>query len=259
MILDDIALKKKQTLLEKPYNFDLNRLYRNINNDNKKSFYSALSKEGLSIIGEIKKASPSRGIIKEDFNPIDIAKQYDLCVDAISVLTEEHFFLGSPDYIKDVHNTTNLPVLRKDFIISPMQIFEAAELGASAVLLIVALLDDKLILKDYISIAKGIGLDALVEVHNEKELNTAIEADADIIGINNRNLVDFSENINTTAELAEKIPNGKIIVSESSIHTAGDIRIVKSAGVHAVLAGESFMRSANISEKAKEFKMAYEC
>ncbi len=258
MILDDICAKKALTLRESRYIFDVRNLYEKMNTDKTASFKAALQKEGLSIIGEVKKASPSRGVIKADFKPVEVAKAYGKSVDAVSVLTEEHFFQGSPEYLKAIHKEIDLPLLRKDFVISPMQIFEARELGASAVLLIAAVLKDVRVLKEYIEFAKGVGLDALVETHNEEELEQALSAGAEIIGINNRNLKDFSEDIYTTVRLCEKVPKDKVVVSESSIHTAEDIAIVASAGVSAVLVGESFMRSGNIIKKAGEFREAYE-
>lgn len=258
MILDDIIQRKKLTLEESKYIFNALNMAQTINNNPVPSFFEALAKDGLSIIGEIKKASPSRGIIKEDFNPVFLAKQYEKCVDAISVLTEEHFFQGSPSYLLNVHNEVSLPLLRKDFVISPMQVLEARELGASAVLLIASVLNDKRILREFINLAKGVGLDALVEVHNKEELEIALEADAEIIGINNRNLNDFSEDLNTTITLAKDIPYGKLIVSESSIHTVDDIKTISSSKVNAVLVGESFMKTDDIIKKAKEFKEAYE-
>lgn len=258
MILDDIVARKKVTLENSQYKFDISRLNDIIKNDKISSFYDALNKKGLSIIGEIKKASPSRGIIKQDFEPIKIAEQYNKAVDAISILTEEHFFIGKPEYISNVHKNIDIPILRKDFIISPIQIFEARELGASAVLLIAAILNQKLILTEFINIAYGIGIDALVEVHNEQELELALNCGANIIGINNRNLYDFSEDINTTVNLKKLIPDNIIVVSESSIHTNEDIQIIKNSNIDAILVGESFMRSDNIIQKAEEFKKAYE-
>ncbi|MCD8158419.1 MAG: indole-3-glycerol phosphate synthase TrpC [Clostridiales bacterium] len=257
MILDDICARKKLTLAESKYIFDVRNLYEKMNSDRTASFKAALQKEGLSIIGEVKKASPSRGVIKADFHPVETAKAYGKSVDAVSVLTEEHFFQGSPKYLEDIHSEISLPLLRKDFVISPMQVFEARMLGASVVLLIVAVLKETDILREYIGFAKGVGLDALVETHNEKELNIALEAGADIIGINNRNLHDFTEGIYTTVKLSEKVPGDRVIVSESSIHTDKDIEIVAKAGVSAVLVGESFMRSGDIVKKAGEFRDAY--
>lgn len=258
MILDDIVAKKKVTLQKSDYKFDIKRLY-NAMELPVASFYDAIAKEGLSIIGEVKKASPSRGLIKADFDPVDIAKQYENVVDAISVLTEEHFFKGSPKYLKDIHGTVSTPLLRKDFVISPMQIFEARELGASSVLLIAAVLNDVRVLKEYIGYARGVGLEPLVETHNEPEIDIALEAGAKIIGINNRNLWDFTEDIYTTVRLRERIPADRLVVSESSIHTADDIKILSQAKVSGILVGESFMKSDNIANKAKEFRTAYGC
>lgn len=258
MILDDIVEKKKARLLKSDYKFDIENVYNAVKLNKVASFYEAIAKEGLSIIGEVKKASPSRGIIKEDFNPLDIARQYASAVDAISVLTEEDFFKGSAGYLRDIHREVKLPIIRKDFVISPMQIFEARELGASAVLLIVNILRDSRILKEYIELCSGLGMDALVEVHNSEEIEIAVLAGAKIIGINNRNLLDFSEDINTTVRLRQEIPEGILVVSESSIHTTEDIKVLKGANINGVLVGESFMRSENIIEKAKEFKTAYE-
>jgi len=259
MILDDIVARKKITLEESGYCFDALQTAESIKNDTVSDFYEALAKDGLSIIGEVKKASPSRGVIKEDFNPVEIAKQYANAVDAVSVLTEEHFFMGSPDYLTEIHKEISLPLLRKDFIISPLQIFEARELGASAVLLIAAILGEKRVLKEFLNIVHGLKMNALVETHNEKEIELALSAGAKIIGINNRNLYDFSEDINTTVRLSEIIPDGVLTVSESSIHTPEDIKVISGAGISAVLVGESFMRCDDIVKKAEVFRKAYEC
>ncbi|MDO4301062.1 MAG: indole-3-glycerol phosphate synthase TrpC [Clostridia bacterium] len=258
MILDDIVNVKKEYLLKSEYTFDVKRLYDAMEKP-VADFKAAMAKEGLSIIGEVKKASPSRGLIKPDFEPVKIAKEYEGAVDAISVLTEEKFFMGSPEYLRDIHKNVDLPLLRKDFVISPLQIFEAREMGASAILLIAAVLNDVRVLKEYINIARGVGFEPLVETHNEEEIELALEAGADIIGINNRNLKDFTEDIYTTVRLRELIPDDKIVLSESSIHTAEDIRILKKASINGILVGESFMKCDDIKAKAKEFKEAYGC
>jgi indole-3-glycerol phosphate synthase len=151
-----------------------------------------------------------------------------------------------------------LPLLRKDFVISPLQIFEAREMGASTILLIAAVLKDRLVLADFINIARGVGFEPLVETHNQAEVELALAAGADIIGVNNRNLYDFSENIETTLKLRELIPDGKLIVSESAIRTIDDIKLLKSASINGILVGEGFMRSGNIKQKAKELRSAYE-
>lgn len=257
-VLDKIVEAKKARLSKREYKPDIKRLYNILENDNRASFYEALKQDGLSIIGEIKKASPSRGLIKPDFDPVKIAGEYAGCVDAISVLTEEDNFQGSPDYLREVHKAVGLPLLRKDFIISHNQILEAAELGASAVLLIAAVLRESRVIGEFYDLAKSVGLDCLVEVHDREELEAALESGADIIGINNRNLHDFSEDITTTVRLRELVPSDKLVVSESSVHTAEDIRILARAGVDAVLVGESFMRSDDIAAKAREFKTAYD-
>jgi indole-3-glycerol phosphate synthase len=257
-ILEKIVDKKKVRLSERAYKPDIKRLYTLLENDDRASFYEAIKKPGLSIIGEIKKASPSRGLIKPDFKPVELAQDYAKCVEAISVLTEEDFFQGSGEYLKAVHKAVKLPIIRKDFVISHNQILEAAELGASAVLLITAILREPRVIGEFLDLAHSVGLDCLVEVHNKEELDVALESGARIIGVNNRNLHDFTEDIYTTVRLRELIPADRLVVGESSIHTAEDIKILAKAGVDGILVGESFMRSGDIVAKAKEFKDAYE-
>lgn len=220
------------------------------------SFYDALAIDGLSIIGEIKKASPSKGLIKADFNPIEIAKEYIGCVDALSILTEEDFFQGSYEYLESVSKIVDLPILCKDFIADEYQIYKAKAIGASAILLIVAMLSET-VLNSHISLAKSLGMDALVETHNIDEAKIALDAGADIIGINNRNLHTFDVDIMTTVEVAKIIGKDKIIVSESGINSKNDITAIKHADINAILVGESFMRCDDISAKAKELKDAY--
>ena len=234
MILDNIVEVKKNYLVNSNYTFDTKRLYGAMEKP-VADFRKAMAKPGLSIIGEVKKASPSRGLIRPDFEPVEIAREYEGAVDAISVLTEEKFFMGSPEYLKDIHNEVSLPLLRKDFVISPLQIFEAREMGASTVLLIAAILKSKRVLREYINIARGVGFEPLVETHNQEEIYLALEAGADIIGINNRNLKDFSEDIYTTVRLREHIPDDKIVLSESSIHTTDDIKVLKQANINGIL------------------------
>lgn len=250
MILDDIVAKKKQRLQTYNYISNTNTAYT-------ASFYDSLKTEGLSIIGEIKKASPSKGLIKPNFSPVELAKQYEAsCVDAISVLTEEDFFLGSPKYLIDVHKEVKLPLLRKDFIIDKNQIIESKNIGASAILLIVSILT-KLELKEFLEISNELGLDALVETHNETEIETALEADSKIIGINNRDLKTFKVDLNNTLRLRQLIPNNIVVVAESGINTIEDIKFIKQSNIDAILVGESFMKSDNIKLKAQEFKKAY--
>jgi indole-3-glycerol phosphate synthase len=207
------------------------------------SFEDALRAPGLSFICEVKKASPSKGIITEDFPYRRIAREYEAAgAAAISVLTEPQFFQGNPAYLQEIARDVRLPCLRKDFIIDEYQIYEAKFLGAAAVLLICALLDDKK-LAAFITIAESLGLSALVETHSEPEVASAVNAGARLIGINNRDLRTFAVDLDITRRLAKHIPAGIIKVSESGIHTPEDVARVKDCGVDAVLIGESMMRA----------------
>lgn len=179
----------------------------------KHGFYQALSKSGISIIGEFKNASPSLGKIKSKINLLDRIDEYNESVDAISCLTEEDHFDGNVDYLKKIRTITELPILRKDFMIDPYQFYEAKAIGADAVLLIAAILDDAQ-MKDFYQLSKELELDALVEVHDEKELERAMKIDADIIGVNNRNLKDFTISLDTTVQLSKLVPEDKVLVAE---------------------------------------------
>lgn len=257
-ILVKIVNKKKERIAELGENYTVD-FFKSKTDYTKKvpSFYEAMKKDGLSIIGEVKKASPSKGIIREKFIPVEIAKEYDQAVDAMSVLTEEHFFLGKPEYLKEIAENTNIPLLRKDFIINPVQIYEAKYLGASCVLLITSILSlEKL--KEFLALTKELGLDALVETHTEEEVKKALEAGADIIGVNNRNLKTFDVSLETTVKLSKLIPKNKILISESGIFNAEDIKYLKQANINGILVGESFMRSTDINKLAKDFKVAFE-
>ncbi len=216
-------------------------------------FKNALAEPGqIKLIAEIKKASPSKGLIRENFDPIAIAKIYEANhATAISVLTEDKYFKGQPEFVKQISDVVNIPILVKDFIIADGQIYEACINGASAVLLIAAILDDET-LKDLIGTAASLGPDCLVEVHNEKELDRAIAAGAEIIGINNRDLLAFTVDMQTCARLIPKIPKGKIIVGESGFKEYSQVRALKEMGGHGVLIGETFMREQDIAQKIKE-------
>lgn len=218
---------------------------------------SLMQKKPLAVIAEVKKASPSKGIIREDFNPMDIALQYEKSgASAISVLTEEHFFLGSPKYLQEVHRAVSIPVLRKDFLLDPIQIPEARALGADAVLLIAAFLE-KGKLRMLLEASSDFGLDALVEVHSESELEDAMKSGARIIGINNRNLKTFHVDFETTFKLLPSLrrtseqpsDGGTIVVSESGISNHEQVTRLSEAGVDAILVGESLMRSDDIGGK----------
>jgi len=209
-----------------------------------RNFAKAIRQQNITMICEVKKASPSKGIIAPDFHPADQALAYERGkASAISVLTEQDFFLGSDYHLTDVLNQVSLPVLRKDFTIDASQIYEARILGASAVLLIAALLPDRT-LAAYMQLADDLGLSVLLEVHTMEELMRALDLDAQIIGINNRDLHTFHVDLGATERLAPMIPQARTIVSESGIHTAGDLSRCYRSGVHSVLIGESLMRES---------------
>lgn len=208
-------------------------------------FEKALKKQDITFICEVKKASPSKGIIAHDFDYLSIAKDYEKAgADAISVLTEPDYFLGSDEYLKNIRKVVDIPIIRKDFIIDEYQIYQASSLGADAVLLICAILDTATI-KKYIKIADTLGLSCLVEAHNQDEINSALNANARIIGINNRNLHDFNTSVNTSISLKNSINNNAITVSESGISRSQDIENIRKAGFNAVLIGETLMKSEN--------------
>jgi len=258
MILDKIVQKKRENLISLKEKMSIDDIKEKIKNMKKPpSFYDAIAKKGLSIIGEIKKASPSKGLIRKDFNPVEIAREYEGAVDVISVLTEEDFFMGKAEYLREISKTVSLPILRKDFIIDEFQIYEARELGASCILLIVAILEQEKLV-EYIKLAESLNMDALVETHTEEEVKRAIAAGAKIIGINNRNLKNFSVDFNNTIRLKAMIPEGILVISESGIENKEQIKILKKAAVDGILVGESFMKSENIKNMAREFKGAYE-
>ncbi|MDP8258070.1 MAG: indole-3-glycerol phosphate synthase TrpC [Candidatus Aadella gelida] len=216
-------------------------------------FKKNISRKGhINLIAEIKKSSPSQGVIRVDFDPLRIAMTYHGAgAGAISVLTDERFFDGKLEYLGMLKKRVTLPLLRKDFIIDEYQIYESVLSGADAILLIANILTQEE-LNRYHSIAKGLGLDILVEVHNEEEVEKALNCHAAIIGINNRDLTSFNVDISVTQRLIRLIPENKIIVSESGIKTYEQIMFLKSLGVNAVLIGETFMRSENIGAKVRE-------
>ncbi len=206
------------------------------------TFSKGLSSPGLSIIAEIKRKSPSAGVINDRVDPLKLSKIYeDGGASGISVLTDKEGFGGSLDDLRNVVNHVSIPVLRKDFVIDPIQIAEAVHAKASAILFIVAALKDKL--KEYLECADRMGIEALVEVHDEKELMQALTAGAKIIGVNNRNLKTFNVSLETSKQLIRKIPKGVITVSESGIRTISDAKEMKDAGYDAILVGELLMRA----------------
>lgn len=215
-------------------------------------FAEALSRQGMSLIAEHKRRSPSAGAIREDLNLLDVTGSYEAAgAAALSVLTEEDWFGGSLDDLRAVRQSTDLPILRKDFTVDEYQLLEAAEAGADAILLIVAALDVAE-LHELEARALGLGLDVLIEVHDGDELEVALEMSSPLIGINNRNLKDFTVDIERTFELLPDIPAGKTVVSESGIRQAEQVERLDRVGVDAVLVGESLMRSADLEGAVRE-------
>jgi indole-3-glycerol phosphate synthase len=219
-----------------------------------RGFYETLNRPGIKIVAEIKQASPSKGMIVENFNPVQIAKVYESSgCDAISVLTEDKYFKGSLGDLEAVKKISSKPILRKDFIFDEYQIFEAKAYGADALLLICNILKTDQ-LKNLIRLTKNLGMDALVEVHDEEDLEKAIDCQANIIGINNRNLETFKVELSTTVRLSAKITGNVLKVSESGVKTPEDITLLNSSGVSVFLIGESILKSKNISEFINSLK-----
>lgn len=224
-----------------------------------RSFANALTGDGgrtLSLVAEVKKASPSAGVIAADFDPVAIARRYEAAgASAISVLTDERFFQGHLDHLVAVREAVGLPVLRKDFVLEDVQIYEAAAVGADAVLLIVAALtQDEL--ESLLDVATACQLDALVEVHTLEEMDRALATDASIIGINNRDLTTFQVDLATTELLSEQVPAGITLVSESGIRSDDDSRRLRACGVDALLVGEALMRSGDVAKQAAALRLA---
>ena len=217
-------------------------------------FKAALSKPGVSFICEVKKASPSKGLIAPDFPYVEIARQYqEAGADAVSVLTEPEFFLGADRYLEEIHREIELPLLRKDFIVDEYQIYEAKVLGASAVLLICSLMDMEK-LKRYMGICGSLGLSSLAEAHTDREVAMAAEAGADIIGINNRNLETFEVDFTNALRLRKLVDRGTIFVAESGIRTPEDIELLAENQVDAVLVGDTLMRAPDKKRALRELK-----
>ena len=217
-------------------------------------FEKALAKPGLSFICECKKASPSKGLIAPDFPYLQIAKEYEAAgADAISVLTEPKWFLGSDTYLKEITSAVSTPCLRKDFTVDDYMIYEAKLLGASAVLLICAILDDAQ-LREYLAICEDLGISALVEAHDDAEVDRALAAGARILGVNNRNLKTFTVDTENSRRLRAHIPRDVLFVSESGVKTAEDVAGLAAIGADAVLIGETLMRAPDKTAKLRELK-----
>ena len=210
-----------------------------------KRFYDAVQKPGLSFICEVKKASPSKGIIDPVFDYIGIVREYEAAgADAVSCLTEPKWFMGSDEIFRKIRSVISLPMLRKDFVVDEYQLYQAKLLGADCILLICALLDEKTI-RRYLGICEELGLAALVETHDDAEIRSAVNAGARMIGVNNRNLKDFSVDLDNAGRLREQIPQDRLYVAESGVSTCEDAAKLRQAGADAILVGEAMMRSAD--------------
>ena len=248
-ILNEIAARTKERIAEEKFKVPLRELISQQNSDlakhaeEKISFLETLKKPGMSYICEVKKASPSKGLIAPDFPYLDIAKEYEQAgASAISCLTEPFYFQGADRYLQEISQAVNIPVLRKDFTVDEYMIYQAKAFGASAVLLICAILDNSQ-LKAFGELAQELGLDALVEAHDQWEVDRALNLGVKIVGVNNRNLHDFTVDMGNSIRLRNMAPADTVFVSESGIKTAEDIRILYENQVDAVLIGETLMRS----------------
>ena len=243
-ILDKIIQHKKEEL-KKLKKISLKELLKSLRIQGKtRGFKKAISKHNkLCIIAEIKKKSPSVGVLRRDFNPVKLAQEFEkVGIQALSVLTDKFFFGGDISFISKIKEIVKLPILRKDFIIDGYQVYESYIAGADAILLIARIVSQEK-LKTLYSLATKLGMDCLVEVYSKADLKKALEINPQIIGINNRNLEDFKVNLNNTAKLIRSIPKDKIVVSESGINSKEDLEFLKSKGVDAVLIGEAFMKN----------------
>ncbi|MCI6242201.1 MAG: indole-3-glycerol phosphate synthase TrpC [Agathobacter sp.] len=260
MILDEIVADKKKRLVEHKNRIPaikMRSMAEKTKTRSSDSFYENLKKPGLSIIGEFKKASPSLGEIHSKIDLMERISEYNESVDAISCLTEEDHFHGNVDYLKEIRQKSSLPVLRKDFMIDEYQFYEAKAIGADAVLLITAILDD-VQMHDFYMLARELSLDVLVEVHNEEEIERAMKINPRIIGVNNRNLKDFTISLENTKRLRPYVPGDKVFVAESGITGDGDVEFLRDCGVDAFLIGRAFMESENPRALAKKWKELYQ-
>lgn len=256
--MDEIVAYKQRELEQTKRERSLQDLQSKISSIGpSRRFKEALRKNGMSLIAEVKRASPSAGIIREDFDPVEVSRIYqEHGASAISVLTESRYFQGALGFVPQIREVVSLPILRKDFIFDEYQIYESKAYGADAILLIAAILSDQK-MTGLMNLAREVGLDVLVEVHSEEELKRVLATEAQIIGINNRDLKTMKVDLKTTARLAPKAiaknqDQNRVIVSESGINTFEDVKFVREAGAHAILVGESLMRGGDIGEKVRE-------
>ncbi len=256
-ILKKILRRKREEITERSENLDLDSIIKYAEMASPvRGFISAIEKQlaekSSAVIAEIKKASPSKGVLRENFVPTAIAKTYAANgATCLSVLTDADFFQGGENYLKQARASCELPVIRKDFIIDPYQVYEARMINADCILLIVAALDDAT-LQELMDLSHQLEMDVLVEVHDEQELELALASGAKLVGINNRNLHTFETSLDTTLNMLEKIPKDRIVVTESGIHTTADVQLMRDNNVNTFLVGEAFMKAEDPGEKLKE-------
>ena len=257
MILAEIAAKTKERIEARKREYPLAEIRaaaKSMDSNTGFPFEKALAKPGMSFICEVKKASPSKGVIAEHFPYVEIGREYENAgADAMSILTEPFYFQGSNDYLTAIRREVSIPLLRKDFTVDEYMLYEAKEIGADTVLLICAILSQTQ-LEEYAGIARELGLSALVEAHDEQEIQMALKAGAGIIGVNNRNLKDFTVDISNSIRLRELVPGNILFVSESGMKTRADIARLEDNGTNAVLIGETFMRSDDKAGMLRELR-----
>ncbi len=256
-ILNKILARKVEENNERSAKVSIDELKKQIEAADKprgfiQSMRNKIAAGDAAVIAEIKKASPSKGVMRENFIPADIAKSYAANGAAcLSVLTDEDYFQGCTDYLKQARAACELPVIRKDFIIDDYQVYEARAMQADCILLIVAALDDDK-LKSLLKLANNLGMDVLMEVHDEEEMRRALKTDCELIGVNNRNLRTFETSLDTTLRMQTMVPNERLLVTESGIHSADDVSMMRENDVHAFLVGEAFMKVDEPGEKLAE-------
>jgi len=256
-ILKQIVSRKQEEIAESINRVPIERMIELTSNaDSPRGFYNALNSKVLKhqsgIIAEIKKASPSKGVLRENFDPVEIAQSYESGgATCLSILTDRDFFQGDPQYLIKAKAAVSIPVIRKDFIIHPYQVYESRAIGADCILLIASCLENDELM-NLSSIATSLGMDTLVEVHDSEELHRALKLDLPLLGINNRNLRNFEVNLQTTIDLIPDIGDDKLIITESGIKTKLDVDLMHQHNVYGFLIGEAFMRDSNPGQKLKE-------
>lgn len=256
-ILKKILKRKREEIIERSDRLDIDTMQKHAAQaDSARGFIKAIedkiSENKPAVIAEIKKASPSKGVLRENFNPSKIAKSYAASgATCLSILTDADFFQGHEKFLMQARSSCDLPVIRKDFIIDPYQVYEARAINADCILLIVAALDDEM-LKQLLSLAHELNMDVLVEAHDKEEMQRALDCGARLLGINNRSLHTFETSLQTTLDMIDMVPADRVLVTESGIHTVEDVALMRDHKVHAFLVGEAFMRADDPGERLTE-------